>query len=299
MSGDDDGNASLGESLDEPCPFCLCKINTPVYTNCGHFACLPCISRHLRTSNVCCICREWITDVMDSTTGDNIIIPTVANVSDSIIPSPQTRINRGQYGGVERYMAVREANASGTPLVDLFTTPLWVVVALILGLGTELKPDSIVFDGCEGLGHILQPFSDRGYRTSGSDKYPQVEGKPSVDYLTCDLATLLAFYDIIVMNPPFGLKCEFIRKTVVTGKRCCLLVPVETISNVGMQDFFAEHPFRIIFLSPKPSFSRPDGSSICVGVCVWLLFNFKEEVNGSSIFIQKNLFSPSKPSMRI
>lgn len=36
----------------------------------------------------------------------------------------------------------------------------------------------------------------------------------------------------------------------------------------------------MIALSPRPRFTRPDGTDVCIGVCVWICGNWGDEVPG-------------------
>lgn len=65
-------------------------------------------------------------------------------------------------------------------------------------------------------------------------------------------------FDVIVTNPPFGLKYKFIQRCYEIGKPFALLMPVETHGAEAGQIHFEKHGVETIWLRPRISFCMPN-----------------------------------------
>ena len=63
---------------------------------------------------------------------------------------------------------------------------------------------------------------------------------------------------IIVTNPPYSLKYQWIERCYELGKPFALLMPVEMIGAAKAQKLFSEHGIEIIFMSPRVDFYMPN-----------------------------------------
>lgn len=70
-------------------------------------------------------------------------------------------------------------------------------------------------------------------------------------------------FDVIVTNPPFGLKYKFIERCYQLGKPFALLMPLEVLGAAVAQRMFEKNGIEIIFLSPRIGFKMPRKGWLC------------------------------------
>lgn len=87
-----------------------------------------------------------------------------------------------------------------------------------------------------------------------------------VDVVSTDITTGHDFltyqpefeFDVIVTNPPFGLKYKFIERCYELNKPFALLMPVETHGAEGAQKYFEKHGIETTWLRPRINFEMPN-----------------------------------------
>lgn len=52
-------------------------------------------------------------------------------------------------------------------------------------------------------------------------------------------------YDYLITNPPFSIKDLVIEKCIKDGKRCCLILPIGTLSGVKRHKIFKDNNYHI------------------------------------------------------
>lgn len=80
-------------------------------------------------------------------------------------------------------------------------------------------------------------------------------------------------YDVIITNPPYHSKHEFLSKCLSLGKPFALLLPMQTFSTKKFADYGSEFKLHIRMLLPSPAFLH-NGRSIKVGEVAWIFGNF-------------------------
>ena len=87
-------------------------------------------------------------------------------------------------------------------------------------------------------------------------------------------------YDLIVMNPPFCLKRQFITKAYESGKPFLAFVPLACVGTVSMASILALHGCELNIIVGQPKFLH-NGRWINIGEMVWIagfifchIFNF-------------------------
>lgn len=153
---------------------------------------------------------------------------------------------------------------------DNYTTPRWVVEALLAGpLGIdEVRLTGDVLDPCAGSGAIMKALGANGYKMRGieldSQRMMSTEGYgPCVcgDALKMDWQRPHA----IVMNPPYLLAMEFVHKALEVmqltnpmtkvGGTVAVLLRLQWLASQRRATFHAEHPADILVLPRRPSFT--------------------------------------------
>jgi len=65
-------------------------------------------------------------------------------------------------------------------------------------------------------------------------------------------------WDIIITNPPYSLKYDWIERCYELGKPWLLLLPVETLGSGKAQKMFRENGINVILLSKRINFKMPN-----------------------------------------
>lgn len=79
-------------------------------------------------------------------------------------------------------------------------------------------------------------------------------------------------FTIIVTNPPYSIKYEFLSKCLKIGKPFALLLPLDMIATKKWIRITDGHFFYLIVLNPVPKFIY-DGKEVSIGPTVWILGN--------------------------
>ncbi len=140
-------------------------------------------------------------------------------------------------------MSIAKA-AAKTSKTDLYRTPYECIECLRQFLN-PIKNISIL-DPCDGDGRIRNALRSQTRSVVGFDLYPN--HGVSVDFLKHN-----KHYNLIVGNPPFSLKNEFIRHSIEYSNYTIFLLPVSVVSyNIFHREFLnrPEYVGRIL-MTPK------------------------------------------------
>ena len=127
------------------------------------------------------------------------------------------------------------ANAATRPAQDLYETPRHAVLHVFSLIPSDVK---IIWECCYGNGAIYNVLAeakdelgDQRFRLLGTDLFTEApDGK--VDFLTMEPPA--APYDMIITNPPYNNKVEWVKKLVATGKPWLILFPLTAMADVGL-----------------------------------------------------------------
>lgn len=185
--------------------------------------------------------------------------------------------NKGQYQA-KRGQFLRENPGS----LDVYLTDdktVNVAVDYITSSGMVDK-NTTFYDPFDGEGAITNEFKRRGYtNVTGTDIRITNGRNVSVDAFTVDY-TAFDKKTVIACNGPFGLKMKMLNMILRSGLRVATVLPGEILILKEFQILLQEFGIKILILSPKPTFTRLDGSRVCVGVCIWFFANWGDEVVG-------------------
>lgn len=111
-----------------------------------------------------------------------------------------------------KYASTRWGKTSKNTPTDQFFTPkiaLTPIVPFVQGFKVAFEP------AC-GEGHITEFLEELGLTVISRDKYTTTEMRTeTIDYL--DPAVEIPDYDVLITNPPFCLKYEFLKKAYESG----------------------------------------------------------------------------------
>lgn len=121
---------------------------------------------------------------------------------------------------------------------DVFYTPVEAIKPLI-----DLVPKNwVIWECCDDTGdsNITKVFRALGYKviTTGV-KENFLEYKPDFDF------------DIIITNPPYSLKNEFLKKCYSYYKPFLLLLPITTLEGVERGELFRQYGVNVFVLNKR------------------------------------------------
>ena len=155
---------------------------------------------------------------------------------------------------------------------DLYETPDWVIECLIAYLNNVIPTSSLLLlDPCCGPRDIIvQLFQQHGshliQQVMSTDKFYG----DKIDFID----GVIDGYDMvnmIITNPPWGKKIEFVTKCYDDGKSFCLLLPLVTLGVIALQEYFIRFGMNVMILSPIPKFHHED-KDLFTGPVAWFCY---------------------------
>jgi hypothetical protein len=199
-------------------------------------------------------------------------------IDDEVKPASQVKRNRWK----------NKPNKKTLTVQDLFGTHEQVVHAIYVNLmgyckiiGKEMN-ELVVFEPCHGTGNITNVLL-RDFGVKEVIKRDKFTLNESHDYLVCDNAV---GYDVMITNPPFKYKKEFLKRAREFGKPFIMLLPIQTMIPTKNKEIFENCHFHLQVLSPCPPFHVDEGF-VEVGDCAWFYLNFPKESSTVEIFYWK------------
>lgn len=127
---------------------------------------------------------------------------------------------------------------------DLFRTPVEMLVPLVMA--TQNRKHVKILDPCEGDGRIKRALMAPSRSVIGFDLEPDYG--VSVDFLKHQ-----GRYDMIIGNPPFSLKKEFITHALELAGTVIFLLPMSVVSYNEFHREFLDRPEYVgrILMTPK------------------------------------------------
>ena len=127
---------------------------------------------------------------------------------------------------------------------DNYYTPTYAVDYLL----PYLPKDKTIWECACGNGNISTYLSGCGYNVVGTDV---VDG---VDFLTQSIST---DWDMIVTNPPYSMKNEFVMKCYEYGKPFALLMPVSALETEKRQRWYRERGVQLLIPNRRIKYTTP------------------------------------------
>lgn len=153
-------------------------------------------------------------------------------------------------------MKPKQNHKPGT--IDDCQTPGYAVDPIVPYLQGKL-----VWEPARGDGYMMEALARHCKTVYGTDI------KGGFDFFERELE---AKYNLIVTNPPYSLKYEWLERCYSLHKPFALLVPVEMLGSGKAQAMFREHGIEITLISPRVDFKMPNkgwGGSAQFPVC-WI-----------------------------
>jgi hypothetical protein len=128
---------------------------------------------------------------------------------------------------------------------DDFQTPPEALYALY----PHLKKEWTIWECACGKGNLTKALTDKGYKVIGTDL---LTGQ---DFLQWQPDA----FDVVITNPPYSLKQEFLERCYRLGKPFALLLPLTTFETPKRQALFRDYGVQVIFFDRRINFETPSG----------------------------------------
>ena len=122
-----------------------------------------------------------------------------------------------------------------------------------------ITPASIVWECASGKGNLVRRLTEAGHWVIRTDILT------GTNFLT-DEAPFI--YDLVVTNPSFILKDEFLQRCYELGKPFALLMPLAALDTVKRQSLYKRHGLEVLILRSQVTFKNLAGKSARF-VCGW------------------------------
>lgn len=131
-----------------------------------------------------------------------------------------------------------------------FQTPPQVLEYLLPYANIFIKPNRI-WECAAGNGNLSNELKLRGYGVVATDI------KDGFDFLVNWMD--YEEYDMIITNPPYTIKTQFLERAYFLKKPFAFLLPYATLETPARQDLFRANGLQIIFLPHRINFETPSG----------------------------------------
>ncbi len=95
-------------------------------------------------------------------------------------------------------------------------------------------------------------------------------------------------FEVLITNPPYCLKYEFVEKCIRLGKPFALLLPMACMTTLKWYNKFSQHYFTCQILLPKVNFLH-DGNKVQMGDIIWLYGNIGDSYNSMIYYNMKDV----------
>ena len=141
--------------------------------------------------------------------------------------------------------------------MDQCQTPYYALDPLL----PYLDKRKYIWEPFAGVGHLADALMEQGYRVHASE----LEGRYGITYSPRGHSIIGGsdFFldlpredvrDVIVSNPPYGVKYAVIERCYELGKPFALLLPVETLGAQKAQKLFKKYGIQVIFMDKRVDF---------------------------------------------
>lgn len=140
----------------------------------------------------------------------------------------------------------------------------------ILPLLPYLKKEWIIWDCAYGSGRLAEHFNKHGFK---------VCGRKDDDFLKRDVC--LDGIGVIITNPPFSFKDEFLKRAFEIDKPFAFLLPLTALEGIKRGKMFREKEIQIIIPNKRINFEIPSGKKSSWYATAWFCYklNLPKQLN--------------------
>ena len=144
-----------------------------------------------------------------------------------------------------------------------FQTPEYAINVLMEFI--NIPSNYVIWESAMGKGNIVNAFKKIGYQVIGTDI---IDG---YDFFTYEPDN----YDVIITNPPYSLRNEFIKRCYDLEKSWALLMPLTTLEGIKRQKLFKKNGITLIIPRNRINFETPSGhGSGSWFMTAWFIYGF-------------------------
>lgn len=106
-----------------------------------------------------------------------------------------------------------------------------------------------IWECAQGKGNLVNALTGGGYKVIGSDILIQkdfLNWKPDESF------------DVIITNPPFKYKQQFLERAYELGKPFAFLLPLTTFETPKRQELFTKYGLEVIMFDKRINFETPN-----------------------------------------
>lgn len=164
--------------------------------------------------------------------------------------------------------------------IDLYETPRSATEAIVPLLRQYFDRETIFWECCDGNGAISSVLLENGFTVVKSDRY---FGEERHDFLSeSDLPP--HHFDVIVTNPPYAVKHEFIARAVKYGVPFLFLLPLQVLGTLKSKGNLKNCNCSLLPIAPSPSFLH-DGIECSIGEVGWFIGNMAQSELQNRLFL--------------
>ena len=153
------------------------------------------------------------------------------------------------------------------PRFDERYTPSYAVTPLL----KYLPKDIIIWECTDyGASNITAVLKEAGYNVISTKKetFDFLEDTPNFEF------------DMIITNPPYSLKDEFMERCYEYGKPFALLLPITSLEGIKRGEMFRKYGIKLIIFDKRVEFIEGKGNWFNTGWFCWKILdkelNFEE-----------------------
>lgn len=140
---------------------------------------------------------------------------------------------------------------------DEFFTPKYAINPLL----PYLKKEWIIWECAWGTGVLATHLKEEGFKIASSDKKASYGSSISgfdgfVDFLKLKPED---DFDIIITNPPYSKKDEFLKRAFEIGKPFAFLMPLTALEGIKRGELFRKYGIQLIIPNRRINFITPSG----------------------------------------
>lgn len=126
---------------------------------------------------------------------------------------------------------------------DEFGTPEEAINPLL----PYLKKDWTIWECAWGKGSLAKHLEKKGFKIIGNKEIDFLKDNPLE-------------YNIIITNPPYSLKLEFLKKCFELDKPFALLMPLTALEGKKRGELFRKYGIQLLIPNKRINFITPSGS---------------------------------------
>ena len=129
-------------------------------------------------------------------------------------------------------------------------------------------PDGVrtILEPTYGQGAIGKILEEWGYNVIKRDLYPKTEDTERSDFLVDTIPEC----DMIIFNPPFCSKTEFLKRVCESGKPFLFLSPLTIMETQKRFNLFRDYELSVLNLPTRTNYTATEGAK-CWFHSIWVL----------------------------